>query len=283
MLKCGPLRSGTFKPLLFIEYRNPKQKKSRLLQLLGKLQYECVLLRMPIFNEQNFRMHQEDIWSLGTIACRYSRERRCTPKVVVFSKVRPAIWRCCYFLHIFFNAFVLCTSFGFGAHVTGLVPQFIAGAARVRSSTSTCFAEALSESLSRRQSFFFCGTLGPDWWLNMFAPGGASFLKFLGHVSCRDRVSNLKDDKAISLIQLQISGCRFETAHRLELSPGIPPVGPCDSAFQHCRGDRCSRPLSFHRSCWWENWTKLLHRFAQHPGTGSLWSHWEGQSQIQEL
>ena len=58
------LAQGRFKPLIFVEYRSPKQKKPRLLQFLRKLHYECVLLRMPIFNEQNFRRHQEDIWSL---------------------------------------------------------------------------------------------------------------------------------------------------------------------------------------------------------------------------
>ena len=54
-----------FKPLIFVEYRNPKQRKSKLLQFMKKMHYECVLVRLPIFNEQNFRMHQEDIWNSG--------------------------------------------------------------------------------------------------------------------------------------------------------------------------------------------------------------------------
>lgn len=56
---------GEFKPLIFVEYRNPKQRKSKLLQFMKKMHYECVLVRLPIFNEQNFRMHQEDIWNSG--------------------------------------------------------------------------------------------------------------------------------------------------------------------------------------------------------------------------
>ncbi|CAE7322711.1 unnamed protein product [Symbiodinium necroappetens] len=51
-----------FRPLLFIEYRNPKQKNSELLRALKKSKYDCVLLRLPIFNSQNYRGHEEDIW-----------------------------------------------------------------------------------------------------------------------------------------------------------------------------------------------------------------------------
>ena len=44
------------------EYRNPKQKNSELLRALKRSKYDCVLLRLPIFNSQNYRGHEEDIW-----------------------------------------------------------------------------------------------------------------------------------------------------------------------------------------------------------------------------
>lgn len=50
------------RPLLFVEYRSPKQKDPRLLHFLRKAGYECVLLRLPVFNERNFRNHPEDLW-----------------------------------------------------------------------------------------------------------------------------------------------------------------------------------------------------------------------------
>jgi len=65
VLKGAQRLLGEFKPLIFVEYRNPKQRKSKLLQFMKKMHYECVLVRLPIFNEQNFRMHQEDIWNSG--------------------------------------------------------------------------------------------------------------------------------------------------------------------------------------------------------------------------
>ena len=65
VLKGAQKLLGEFKPLIFVEYRNPKQRKSKLLQFMKKMHYECVLVRLPIFNEQNFRMHQEDIWNSG--------------------------------------------------------------------------------------------------------------------------------------------------------------------------------------------------------------------------
>lgn len=52
-----------FKPVLFIEYRAPWEKDTQILELLTqKMRYECVLLRVPIFNDNNFRGHSEDIW-----------------------------------------------------------------------------------------------------------------------------------------------------------------------------------------------------------------------------
>ncbi|CAK9073087.1 unnamed protein product [Durusdinium trenchii] len=57
-----------FKPLLFLEYRNPRQTKSPLLKFLEKIKYDCVLLRLPIFNDRNFRGHLEDLWASKTSA-----------------------------------------------------------------------------------------------------------------------------------------------------------------------------------------------------------------------
>merc|ERR1719424_354184 len=55
-----------FKPVIFLEYRNPWEKDTNVLDFLRKkMRYECVLLRMPIFNTDNFRGHAEDIWSGG--------------------------------------------------------------------------------------------------------------------------------------------------------------------------------------------------------------------------
>eukprot|EP00401_Gymnodinium_catenatum_P014422 CAMPEP_0117470642 /NCGR_PEP_ID=MMETSP0784-20121206/7320_1 /TAXON_ID=39447 /ORGANISM="" /LENGTH=508 /DNA_ID=CAMNT_0005264735 /DNA_START=38 /DNA_END=1561 /DNA_ORIENTATION=- len=55
-----------FKPVLFIEYRSPWEKDTHLLDFLMKLRYECVLLRIPIFNTENFRGHSEDIYGGAT-------------------------------------------------------------------------------------------------------------------------------------------------------------------------------------------------------------------------
>eukprot|EP00746_Dinoflagellata_sp_MGD_P002613 gnl/MRDRNA2_/MRDRNA2_105115_c0_seq1.p1 gnl/MRDRNA2_/MRDRNA2_105115_c0~~gnl/MRDRNA2_/MRDRNA2_105115_c0_seq1.p1 ORF type:complete len:844 (+),score=182.10 gnl/MRDRNA2_/MRDRNA2_105115_c0_seq1:36-2534(+) len=56
-----------FKPVIFIEYRNPWEKDSKVLEFLRKkMKYECVLLRIPIWNAENFRGHDEDIWSVKT-------------------------------------------------------------------------------------------------------------------------------------------------------------------------------------------------------------------------
>jgi len=56
-----------FKPVLFIEYRNPWEKETKVLDFLRKkLRYECVLLRIPVFNIDNFRGFAEDIWGGAT-------------------------------------------------------------------------------------------------------------------------------------------------------------------------------------------------------------------------
>lgn len=55
-----------FKPVLFVEYRNPWEKGSSLLKVLeDSLRYECILLRLPLFNGENFRKHGEDIWGIN--------------------------------------------------------------------------------------------------------------------------------------------------------------------------------------------------------------------------
>lgn len=55
-----------FKPVVFLEYRNPWEKDTNVLDLLRKkMKYECVLLRLPIFNADNYRDHKEDIWGGG--------------------------------------------------------------------------------------------------------------------------------------------------------------------------------------------------------------------------
>lgn len=52
-----------FKPVLFIEYRSPWEKETSVLDFLRqKLRYECVLLRIPVFNMGNYRSFSEDIW-----------------------------------------------------------------------------------------------------------------------------------------------------------------------------------------------------------------------------
>lgn len=56
-----------FKPIIFLEYRNPWEKDTRVLDFLqSKLKYECVLLRIPVFNPQNYHNRSEDIWSTKT-------------------------------------------------------------------------------------------------------------------------------------------------------------------------------------------------------------------------
>jgi len=71
-MELAVLQGGTrllkkFKPMLFIEYRSPWEKETTILDFLRKkLKYECVLLRVPIFNVDNFRGQAEDIWGTKT-------------------------------------------------------------------------------------------------------------------------------------------------------------------------------------------------------------------------
>lgn len=51
------------KPLIFMEYREPWRKDTGVLDFLRKkLKYECLLLRLHVFNGDNFRKHSEDIF-----------------------------------------------------------------------------------------------------------------------------------------------------------------------------------------------------------------------------
>jgi len=67
ILKGAARTIQNFKPIIFLEYRNPWEKDTKVVDFLRKkMRYECILLRIPIFNARNYRNHSEDIWDAGT-------------------------------------------------------------------------------------------------------------------------------------------------------------------------------------------------------------------------